>query len=91
MLGFLLGAVCGAAELFLLNRLIGAVQRGESGKLLLLMLLKLLVLACAFVPVILLRRDELLWCGVGISAALVAGAIAMFCKHTWYGKGDKKS
>ncbi|HWR24478.1 MAG TPA: hypothetical protein VN366_13450 [Feifaniaceae bacterium] len=91
MVGFLIGAVCGVFELYLLSRLTLAVQNGRTAYILPLVLVKLLVLAAAFVPVILYFRDDLLWCGVGISASLIIGTVILNVVTQRSGKGDKKS
>lgn len=91
MIGFIIGAVCGVAELYLLSRLTLAVQEGRSVQMLPLLLAKLLLLAAAFASVILYFRNDLLWCGVGISASLVIGAVIMNTLSQRSGKGDKKS
>lgn len=90
MLGFLIGAVCGILQLYLLTKVVGAVQAGKSGLMLLLLFLKLVVLGCAFAPVILFLRSELLWCAIGITVALVCGAGIIFYKRS-LSKGDKES
>ncbi len=91
MIGFGIGVVCGIAELYLLSRVTLAVQNGKTALILPLLLVKLIILAVAFVPVILYFRSELLWCGVGISASLVIGAVIINFVNQRSGKGDKKS
>ena len=91
MVGFVIGIVCGVAELYLLSRLTLAVQNSRTALILPLLLVKLLILAAAFVPVILYFRSDLLWCGVGISASLVIGAVIINFVNQRSGKGDKKS
>lgn len=90
MLGLLIGAVCGSIELLLLNRTVKSVTEGKLLQTALYFLLKLFVLACAFVPVILFLRSELLWCGVGVTGALIVGSITMFAVQT-HSKGGKKA
>lgn len=77
MAGFVIGVVCGTGELYLLTRLTRAVQQENAGKVIGYVGAKLLLLACAFVPVILFFRRDLLWCGVGVSAALIIGALIL--------------
>ena len=89
MIGFLIGLACGAGELFLLTRLTLAVQNGKSGQILGIVFLKLVLFACAFVPVILFARVDLLWCGVGISAILVLGAFFINWRSRRSGKGEE--
>ncbi len=91
MIGFVIGLVCGIAELYLLSRLTLAVQNGKTALILPMLFLMLVVLAIAFVPVILYFRNELLWCGVGVSASLVIGAVIINFVNQRSGKGDKKS
>ena len=91
MIGFVIGIVCGVAELYLLSRLTLAVQNSKAALILPLLLVKHLVLAAAFDPVILYFRNDLLWCGVGISASLVIGAVIINFVTQRSGKGDKKS
>ena len=91
MVGFLIGLVCGVFELYLLSRLTLAVQDGKTALILPMLLVKLFVLAIAFVPFILYFRNDLLWCGVGVSASLVIGAVIMNFVSQRSGKGDKKS
>ena len=47
------------------------------------------LLALAFVPVILFVRDELLWCGVGVTATLIVGAFVVNWKNRRSGEGDQ--
>jgi len=89
LIGFLIGLACGAGELYLLVLLARALQNAESGKILAYALLKLALLALAFVPVILFVRDELLWCGVGVTATLIVGAFVVNWKNRRSGEGDQ--
>ena len=41
------------------------------------------------VPVILFVRDELLWCGVGVTATLIVGAFVVNWKNRRSGEGDQ--
>lgn len=87
----MIGGICGAFELQLLQLLVHSVQAGETGRVALISFGKLLLLACAFVPVILFLREDLLWCGIGISIALVLGAFLRFLiggKKNKQEKGD---
>lgn len=89
MWGLLIGAVCGGIELYLLYRLLRAVTGGRIGSVILLLLLKLAVLACAFAPVILFLRNDLLWCGVGVASVLTVGSIVIFIKNEFMKGGNK--
>ncbi len=77
MIGFLIGLACGAGELYLLTLLTRAVQKERAGAIPLIVLAKLALLAAAFVPVIVFARNELLWCGVGMTAVLIVGAFIL--------------
>mgnify|MGYP001024831518 FL=1 len=89
MVGLLIGLVCGAGELFLLTRLTRALQKGESLKILGIVFCKLALFAAAIVPVALYFRSDLLWCGVGISSALIVGAFIVNIVLQRKGKGDR--
>ena len=89
MIGFGIGLVCGAAELFLLKRLTLALQNGKSLQTLGLVLCKVLIYACALVPVALFFRKDLIWCGVGVSSVLVIGAFILNILSRQSGKGDR--
>ncbi len=86
MLSFLIGLLGGGIELFLLGRLVAAVQAGNSRRVVLYALLKILVLTTAFAPVILFLRDSLLWCAVGMPVSLIAGAFLCFFMSSDQGK-----
>lgn len=89
MIGFGIGLVCGAFELFLLKRLTLALQDGKSLQTLGIVLLKVLFYALALVPVALFFRKDLIWCGVGISSVLVIGAFLLNILSRKSGKGDR--
>ncbi|HML67142.1 MAG TPA: hypothetical protein PKA81_02000 [Clostridia bacterium] len=89
MIGFLIGLVCGAGELFLLTRVIKAVSAGRSLQTVALVFAKILLFAAALVPVALFFQRELLWCGIGISSVLVAGAVIINVLMRRNGKGDR--
>ena len=78
VIGLIIGILCGILELLLLVRVIPAVSAGESARVAFYMLLKFLVLAAAFVPVLLYFKNDLLWCGVGVSLSLVLGSFVRF-------------
>ena len=89
MIGFLIGLVCGAGELFLLTRVTKAVSAGRSLQTLALVFAKILLFAAALVPVALFFRRELLWCGIGISSVLVVGAVIVNVLMRRNGKGER--
>ncbi len=91
MIGLAIGILCGLLDLLLLYRLMSAVQKGEALKTIIYLFLKLLVIACAFVPTILFFRQDLLWCGVGISASLIVGALVFNIRSQGLKKGGKKT
>ncbi len=88
LIGFLIGFSCGAGELLLLRRLAPAVQDGKIQRILGILFLKLALFACALVPVILFARADLVWCGVGIPAALVPGAFFLNWRSRRGQKGE---
>ena len=89
MIGFLIGLVCGAGELFLLTRVIKAVSAGRSLQTVAFVFAKILLFAAALVPVALFFQRELLWCGIGISSVLVFGAVVINVLMRRNGKGDR--
>lgn len=89
MIGFLIGLVCGAGELFLLTRVTKAVSAGRSLQTLALVFAKILLFAAALVPVALFFRRDLLWCGIGISSVLVVGAVIVNVLMRRNGKGER--
>ncbi|MPM88736.1 hypothetical protein SDC9_135840 [bioreactor metagenome] len=89
MIGFLIGLVCGAGELFLLTRVIKAVSAGRSLQTVAFVFAKILLFAAALVPVALFFQRELLWCGIGISSVLVVGAVVINVLMRRNGKGDR--
>ena len=89
MIGLAIGLVCGAGELYLLTQLTLALQNGKSLKLLGILLLKVLLYALALVPVALFFREDLVWCGVGVSSVLVIGAFVLNIVSRRNGKGDR--
>ena len=89
MIGFCIGLVCGAGELYLLTRLTRVLQEGKSLQTLGIMILKVLLFALALVPVALFFRKDLIWCGVGISSVLVIGALILNILSRKNGKGDR--
>jgi len=89
MIGFLIGLLCGAGELFLLTRLIKAVSAGNSLQTLALVFGKIVLFAAAMVAVALLFQRQLLWCGVGASSVLVIGAVIINVIQQTNGKGER--
>ncbi len=89
MVGFAIGLVCGAGELFLLTRLTKSLQAGDSLKILGIVFGKVLLFAAALVPVAIFFRRDLIWCGVGISSVLVVGAFIINVLMRRGGKGER--
>lgn len=89
MAGGIIGLVCGAGELFLLTRLTRALLSGDTLKTLLFALCKVLLIAAALASVTIWFRDDLVWCGVGISSVLVIGAFVINVLKRRNGKGDR--
>lgn len=89
LIGFGIGLVCGAIELFLLKRLTLTLQQGKSLQTLGIILLKMLLYAGSLVPVALFFRNDLVWCGVGITSVLIIGAVVLNILSRRNGKGDR--
>lgn len=89
MTGFLIGVVCGAGELFLLTRLTKALLAGKTLQTLVFALCKVLLLAAALASVTIWFRDDLAWCGGGISSVLVIGAFVINLLKRRNEKGEK--
>jgi hypothetical protein len=89
MTGFLIGLACGAGELFLLTRLTKALLAGNTLQTLGFALGKIMLLAAALVSVTVWFRDDLVWCGVGVSSVLVIGAFVINLLKHRNGKGEK--
>ena len=88
MPGLLIGLVCGAGELFLLTRLTKALLAGDTLKTLAFALCKILLIAAALASVTIWFREDLVWCGVGISSVLVVGAFVINILKRRNGKGE---
>ena len=89
MIGFGIGLVCGTLELFLLKRLTSTLQQGQPLQTLGIILLKVLFYALALAPVALFFREDLVWCGVGITSVLIIGAFVLNILSRRNGKGDR--
>lgn len=82
MAGAIIGVICGAMELYLLARVVRSVSgSGDAGSVWLLVLAKVALLIAAFVAVILFFREDILYCGIGISGVLVIGSVVIFAKN----------
>jgi hypothetical protein len=89
MLGFVIGTLCGIIELILLKQLIHFVLDGQTPKVGLLILLKFAVLAAALAATVLFARQDLVWCGVGITGCLIGGSVILFLKNADMKGGNK--
>lgn len=89
MTGLLIGLVCGAGELFLLTRLTKSLLAGDTLKTLGFALCKILLIGAALASVTIWFREDLVWCGVGISSVLVVGAFVINIIKRRNGKGEK--
>ena len=88
MPGLLIGLLCGAGELFLLTRLTKSLLAGDTLKTLAFALCKVLLIAAALASVTIWFRQDLVWCGVGISSVLVIGAFVINFLKRRTGKGE---
>lgn len=88
MAGFLIGLLCGAGELFLLTRLTPALLSGDLLKALGYLFGKLFLLAAALAGVTIWFRQDLVWCGVGISGVLLIGALVINLLKRRKGRGE---
>jgi hypothetical protein len=86
--GFLIGLLCGAGELFLLTRLTPALLSGDLLKALGYLFGKLFLLAAALASVTIWFRQDLVWCGVGISGVLLIGALVINLLKRRKGRGE---
>ena len=89
MPGFMIGLVCGEGELFLLTRLTRSLLAGKSLSTLGFALGKVLLLAAALASVTIWFRNDLVWCGVGISSVLIVGAFVLNLLKRRNEKGEK--
>jgi hypothetical protein len=82
MAGAIIGVICGVMELYLLARVVHSVSgSGAAGSVLLLVLAKVALLILAFAAVILFFREDILYCGIGISGVLVIGSVVIFARN----------
>jgi hypothetical protein len=87
MAGLLIGLVCGAGELFLLTHFTGSLLSGKTLKAVGIFLGKIVLLVAALALVTLFFRQDLIWCGVGISSVLVVGSFVVNVLMRRNGKG----
>jgi uncharacterized membrane protein len=82
LLGFFIGIVFGGLQLWTLHKFTFLVTHaGLDIKCILLGLLQLFIPFCVILGVALLRRQDILWTGIGITAVLFVGALIIFLKN----------
>lgn len=79
MAGLLLGAGCGAVELYLLNLLASRVTGGGEVPFWVIPA-KMAALALFFVPVALFFKDQLTHAGIAAAAVLMVGSVILFLR-----------
>ncbi len=79
MAGLLLGAGCGAVELFLLNLLASRVTGGGEVPFWVIPA-KMAALAAFFVPVALIFPHQLMHAGIAAAVVLMAGSVVLFLR-----------
>ena len=77
MIGLLLGAMCGAVELYLLNQLASRISKGGEIPYWIIPL-KMAALALFFVPVALFAKAQLAQAGIAAAVVLMGGAVVLF-------------
>lgn len=85
LVGLLLGALCGAVELYLLNRLASRITGGGEIPFWIIPA-KMAALVLFFVPVALLRKDQLVHAGVAAAVVLMGGAVVIFTSRARRGR-----
>ncbi len=76
MIGLLIGAASGVLQFWLLARFVRAITAGSVNiKNMLLGLAQFFLPVGVLIGVAFIRREELLWAGVGIAGALLIGAV----------------
>ena len=89
MIGCLIGLGCGAIELFLLTRLTRALLAGHTLQTLAFAMGKVVTIAASLAIVTIWFREDLVWCGVGISSVLIIGAFVINFIKRRNGKGEQ--
>ena len=88
VIGLLLGALCGAVELYLLNLLASRIT-AEGNIPFWIVPAKMAALALFFVPIALMIPDQLVHAGIAAAAVLIGGAVILFLKRKRMG-GETK-
>jgi hypothetical protein len=88
MIGFAVGVVAGVLQFWLLSKFVNMVTGGSFNiKGVALGLIQFFLPVIILVGVGFLLREELLFCGIGIAAALLISSTAKFIAHTRKLKG----
>lgn len=83
MIGFFVGIVAGAFQFWLLSKFTKAITSGSfSTKNVLFGLVQFFLPLGVLVGIAFLRRQDLLWAGIGIICSLIFGAIAKYFINT---------
>ncbi len=88
MVGFIIGVICGAGELYLLLLLTRSLQAEQYSRIAGLVSLKFILLALAFTATILINRAQILWSGIGMSLVLVLGSLILSRRMMRQEEGD---
>lgn len=79
MLGFIIGAISGLVQYWLLSKFTGNVTRGKaSGKTVLFAITQFLLPFVVLVGVAFLLPDDLMFAAIGMASALIVGAVIKF-------------
>jgi len=79
MLGFIIGAVSGVVQFWLLSKFTGSVTKGKfTGKTALFAVTQFLFPFTVLLISAILLTESLLWTGVGMGAALIISAVIRF-------------
>lgn len=89
MIGFLVGFVCGLAELFLLVRLTSGIGKRGSAYTAAIFFAKVMVFGLSAAVVLLIAKQQVIWYAAGVTGVLIFGSAGMFCKQAF--GGDKNN
>ena len=82
MLAFFIGAAFGCAALYCLSLFSKAVTSGTPQKALLPLFGNMGAIGAGLAIPAIWLRDQMMWAGIGLVAAIVAGAFAVFAVRT---------
>lgn len=88
MIGLMIGAICGLAELYLLIKLTVGFAKKGSAFVAAIFFVKLFLFALAAALVLIFARDSLLWFAIGVSGVMLIGSAIIFCRQAFGGKGN---